>query len=231
MPALSVIVPLFDEERRLAAGLAGLAALAACLAEPPEAILVDDGSRDGTLKHARRTAPPGTVVIGIPHGGKGAALAAGVAAAHGERVLLTDVDWSVPPEEIPRLLAEDADVVLATREGAGARRLGEPSWRHLMGRAFNLVVRTAVLPGIQDSQCGCKLLRTDLARELFGALRVVGWAWDVEILAAARARGARIREVPVTWRYEADSRLRPLHDAPAMVRDVLRVRRTLRPSR
>jgi dolichyl-phosphate beta-glucosyltransferase len=228
MPALSVIIPLYDEERRLEGGLAGLAALAKLLPEPPENIVVDDGSRDGTLECARRTAPAGTVVLGIPHAGKGAALAAGVAAAHGERLLLTDVDWSVPPEEIPRLLAEDADVVLATREGAGARRVGEPLWRHLMGRAFNRVVRAAVLPGIQDSQCGCKVLRADLAQELFAMLRTPGWAWDVEILAVARARGARIQEVPVTWRYEADTRLKPLRDAPIMVRDVLRIRRELR---
>lgn len=215
----------------MAAGLAGLEALSGHLAEPPECILVDDGSRDGTLALARRTAPRGTAVLAIPHGGKGAALAAGVAAAHGDRILLTDVDWSVPPDQIPRLVAEDADIVLATREGTGAHRIGEPAWRHLMGRVFNLVVRTVVLPGVQDSQCGCKLFRADLARVLFAGLRVKGWAWDVEILAAARARGAQIREVPVTWRYEADTRLRPLRDAPAMVRDVFEVRRVFGPHR
>ena len=231
MPALSVVIPLFQEERRLATGLAGLARLAGLLAEPPELILVDDGSSDDTLALARRHAPPDAMVIEVPHRGKGAALAAGVAAARGDRILLTDVDWSVPPEEIPRLLALDADMVLATREGVGARRIGEPIWRHLVGRGFNALVRAAVLPGIQDTQCGCKLLRAGPARDLFAAQRVTGWAWDVEILALAQARGLEVREVAVAWRFEPDSRLRLLRDAPAMVRDVLRVRRALRAAR
>lgn len=227
-PDLSVVIPLLDEEKRLALGLEGLAWLRKLHGGRVQAVLVDDGSTDGTLALARRAEDDLTRILAEPHRGKGGALQAGVAACTGQRVLLTDVDWSVSPPQAMRLLEGRADLVLATREGAGARRIGEPGWRHLLGRAFNALVQHALLAGHQDTQCGCKLLSARAARDLFPRLQVQGWAYDVELLALAHHRGWTVGELPVSWRYEADSRLRPGVDALAMAREVLQVRRRLR---
>ncbi|MDP2313800.1 MAG: glycosyltransferase [Pseudomonadota bacterium] len=230
MYALSVVFPLYNEVRRLPAAREGLEWLRARYGRV-EAVWVDDGSTDDTLAEVRAGAGPDDVVVAAPHRGKGAALQAGVAAARGDRLLLTDADWSVGPHLVPELLAVDADVVLATREGADARRVGEPLVRHWLGRGFNHAVQTLILAGHEDTQCGCKVLRAPVAKALFPALTVDGFAFDVELLYLAHIRGHRVREVPVVWRYEADSRVRPVRDALAMARDVWRVRRNARAGR
>jgi glycosyltransferase involved in cell wall biosynthesis len=230
MPPLSVVIPLYDEARRVADGVVGVEALRT-LVGPLEVIWVDDGSTDATLAALAARAEAGDIVLAEPHRGKGGALRAGVARATGDRVLLADVDWSVPPAEVRALLAVDADLVIATREGPGARRIGEPEWRHWMGRAFNTAVRLAVGVPHADTQCGCKLLRGAVAHALFDGLTLEGWAYDVELLALAHLRRHRVVEVPVEWRFEADSRVRPLRDAVAMAREVWRVRENVRAGR
>lgn len=225
MPLISVVVPMFNERHRLPAGLAAIARLRERVPGDCEVILVDDGSTDGTLQAARAA---GARVLAEPHRGKGGALKAGVAVATGDRVLLADIDWSVDPAHVPAFLAVDADLVLATREGPGARRIAEPSWRHWLGRAFNLGVQQGLLGGHSDTQCGFKLLTREAARALFPRLTIDGWAYDVELLYLAHRAGFSVRELPVVWRYEADSRLRPVRDGVAMLRDVRRVRRNIR---
>jgi glycosyltransferase involved in cell wall biosynthesis len=189
-----------------------------------ELILVDDGSSDETVARATALAPTGTRLLREPHRGKGAAVRRGVLAATGSRILFSDADWSVEPHEAMRLFDVQADLVMAVREGPSARRIGEPAWRHLLGRGFNHLVRACLLPEFQDSQCGCKLFHTPKARALFQEARIDGWAWDAEILTLALVGGLRIVEVPVSWRYEADTRLRPWCDGPAMALELARVR-------
>jgi len=217
---------MFNEEHRVEAGLAGLDRLRALLGGDVEAVLVDDGSTDGTLARARER--QGALVLAEPHRGKGGALRAGVARTTGDRVLVADVDWSVAPTQIPAMLAQDADVVVATREGPGARRIGEPSWRHLMGRAFNWAVQIGLLAGHHDTQCGFKVFEGNVARDLFSRLTIEGWAYDVELLFLAHHLGHTVREVPVVWRYEADSRLRPIADGLGMAREIRQVQRNAR---
>ncbi len=221
-PSLTVVVPVWNEEHRLRAGFAGLERLRAVVSDV-EGILVDDGSTDGTLALAQAEAPPWVRVVAEPHRGKGGALKAGVAVATGDRVLVTDVDWSVAPEAVLTLLAADAEVVCAVREGSGARRLAEPFWRHLMGRVFNRLVQETVLSGHWDTQCGFKLLQRRCAQDLYARLTVEGWAYDVELLTLAHLHGYTVKDVPVVWRYEEDSRLRTLSDGLTMLRDVRRV--------
>lgn len=228
---LSVVMPLYNEERRLHAGLAGVDRLVSALGSPVELVLVDDGSTDGTLALAREQAPPGARVLAEVHRGKGGALAAGVQAATGDRLLLTDVDWSVAPEEIARLLAVQGDVVMAVREGPGAHRLGEPPARHLIGRFFNRLVQWTVMAGHEDTQCGCKVIERRAAEIIFQRMSIQGWAFDVELLVVAHALGMDIQEVPVTWRYESDTRVRPWRDSAQMARDVFHVQRRLRAGR
>ena len=226
-PSLTVVVPVWNEEHRLRAGFNGLERLRV-LVPDVEAILVDDGSTDSTLSLARGAAPPWVRVLAEPHRGKGGALKAGVAQATGDRVLVTDVDWSVAPETVRTLIDADAEVVCAVREGTGARRLAEPFWRHLMGRVFNRLVQETVLSGHWDTQCGFKLLERRCAQDLYGRLTVEGWAYDVELLTLAHLHGYTVKDVAVVWRYEEDSRLRTVSDGWNMLRDVRRVARRVR---
>ncbi len=219
-------MPCYDEAHRLKGTFQGLRTLQGALPFPVEVILVDDGSRDGTAQLAEELGSTlsGFRVLREPHRGKGGALRAGVFAAQGEFVFLADADWSMPPEQVLAFLPPalvDFDVAIASREVRGAVRHGEPLRRHLLGRAFNRLVQAAVLPGIEDSQCGFKCLRREAALALFSTTRSDGWAFDVELLLRARQQGLRVREVPIDWHYRADSRLRPGRDGLAMAWEVL----------
>jgi dolichyl-phosphate beta-glucosyltransferase len=159
--------------------------------------------------------------------GKGRAVRIGVTEARGDRIVFADADLSTPIEEVIGLaerLNERHQVVIASREGAGARRVGEPYVRHLMGRVFNVLVQALAVPGIQDTQCGFKAFTQRCARDVFSRQQIVGFGFDVEVLFVARQLGYGIKEVPVTWEYAASSRVDPLKDTIRMFRDVLRVR-------
>jgi dolichyl-phosphate beta-glucosyltransferase len=238
-PALSLVVPAYDEAARLDATLTQVADwMRAPPRAPVEVILADDGSTDATLSVFETFARehPGQVrVLALPHRGKAATVTSGMLAAEGEVVLFSDADLSVPLSEaaaLLRALDEGADVAIGSREAPGARREEEPGYRHVMGRAFNGLVRALVVAGIKDTQCGFKMFRRDAAREIFGRLRRYGpdapvirgpmvTAFDVEVLFLARRLGLRVVELPVPWKHGGQSKVRPVVDAVRMARDVL----------
>jgi hypothetical protein len=159
--------------------------------------------------------------------GKGCAVRAGALAAQGDVVVFGDADLSWSVEDLPRFMAlvsPATPVVIGSREGAGARRIDEPSYRHLMGRVFNRVVQILAVPGIEDSQCGFKAFRADAARAIFTRQRLDGFGFDVEVLYLARRLGLGIRVVPLRWEHKENSRVAPIGDTLAMFSDVLRVR-------
>jgi len=226
-----VVIPAYNEERRLPATLAEVAAHLAARPEylPAEVIVADDGSRDGTAAVVERFAPAAGVavhLVRLPNNcGKGAAVRAAMAASRGNRVLVCDADLAAPIEELARLWDAGAGVAVgsrALRRELISRR--QPLPRDYLGRAFNLVVRALGLTTMRDTQCGFKLLDGALARRLAGELRLDGFAFDVELLARARRAGATLAEVPVRWRHVDDSRVRPLRHGLRMVLDSLRVR-------
>ena len=223
---VSFIIPAFNEARRLPESLSRLKAYLDQRALRYEVIVVNDGSTDDTGAVVEQWADRWPAVRGIsaPHRGKGGAVRAGVLAATGCRVAFADADFSMPPEQFDRFwpgALAGIDVVIGSREAAGARRFGEPAYRHLMGRVFNALVRMLLLPGIQDSQCGFKCIRREVAADLCQHQTIAGWGFDVELLYIARLRGYSIREVPISWYYERGSRIRPVRDTLTMVRDVL----------
>jgi dolichyl-phosphate beta-glucosyltransferase len=153
---------------------------------------------------------------------------AGVLAATGDLLLVTDADLSTPIAELDLLLAalDRCEVAIGSRNVAGARvTVPQRLDRRLMGRVFNLLVRVLLLPGVQDTQCGVKLFRRDAALAVFQRCRSDGFAFDVEALALARRLGYRVAEVPVEWRNSPDSRVRPLLDVPRMFWELLTIRR------
>lgn len=238
-PALSIVIPAYNEAQRLPGTLRAVAEYVAEHEAPVEVIVVDDGSDDatGAIAESFAACHAWLRVMALPHRGKAAAVRAGVLSATGRIVLFSDADLSTPlrfADNLAVAIAGGADVAIGSREGLGARRIGEPAYRHVMGRVFNAVVRVLAVPGINDTQCGFKAFRRDVARDIFARVRLYAdnravsgprvTGFDVEVLYLARAGGYRVVEVPVQWRHVAGSKVRPLRDAARMFADVARVR-------
>lgn len=227
-PLLTIIIPAYNEERRLPKSLEQITAFVLAQSEPMEVIVVENGSRDRTTEIAEDYAAryPFVQVLHSEKG-KGAAVRVGMMAGNGRSLFICDSDLSMPIDEVRKFLPPilgDYDVAIASREGPGAHRYGEPGYRHLMGRVFNLIVRVLAIPGFQDTQCGFKSFRREVAREVFAVQTMTGWAFDVEALFIALRRGYRVVSVPINWYFDGDSRVRPFQDTYRMVRDVLRIR-------
>lgn len=228
---LSVVVPAFNEGHRLPATLSRVVAFLAGSDRwlPAEVIVVDDGSSDDTVAvaegHPRAPGVQVRVLEQRENRGKGAAVRAGLAASRGEWVLVSDADLAAPIEDVDLLRAADVDLAAGSR--AVRRELitrHQPWARDLMGRGFNLLLRVLHLTSLGDTQCGFKLVRGAMARQLAAALRLDGFAFDVELLARARRLGATIAEVPVHWAHVDESRVQALRHSLQMARDVLRLR-------
>ena len=184
-----------------------------------EVLVVDDGSTDDTvaLVEARPEAA-GSIdgvrlhVLRVPHGGKGAAVRAGMLAAEGELVVFTDADMATPPDQIPLLVHEltDHDVALGSRiqpDGSDMRAT-QPGYRRLLGKLFHLLASIWVVGPVQDTQCGCKGFTREAAQDLFARQRVTSIVFDVEIIFLARRRGYRMAIVPIRWFDKRGSRMR-----------------------
>jgi glycosyltransferase involved in cell wall biosynthesis len=224
------VIPAFNEEGRLPATLDDVLAYLQHTAWAWEVRIVDDGSVDGTASVGQRyhAIEPRVVLQREPHRGKGAAVKAGLLSATGDYRFICDADLSMPIRELERFLPPvlvDADVAIATREGNGARRIGEPLRRHVVGRVFNLLVQRLLLPGLRDTQCGFKMFTARAVEQVFPLVSVAGWSFDIEALYIARRAGLRIAEVPIEWHYRKESRLNVLRDGPEMFAELLRIRR------
>lgn len=225
---VSIVVPAFNEESRLGETLVDLTTF---LAQQPwdwEVRVVDDGSTDGTCRivdeHARVNA--NVVLQREPHRGKGGAVRAGLLAARAPFRFICDADLSMPVAELPRFLPprlEDFDIAIGSREGFGARRIGEPLIRHLAGRTFNFAVQRLCVSGIEDTQCGFKMFTAAAVDAIFPLVQVDGWAFDIEVLCIARAKGLRIVEVPVEWHYRRASQVSLVRDGVSMFRELIRI--------
>ena len=227
-PQLSIVIPAYNEEGRLAQSLETALRWLEEQDRTYEILVVDDGSRDATAEVARAFRDRQVQVHSLPRNqGKGAAVRTGVLASQGDRVLISDADFSTPIQDLPRLEArlEEAPVILGSRAVQGAeitRR--QPFYRELMGKTFNKLLRLFGIWGVHDTQCGFKLLDGDIARSLFQDLVTPGFAFDVELVWLAHRAGHRVIEVGVTWEDSPNSRVQPLTDPPKMILEILRFR-------
>ncbi len=228
-PLLSIIIPAYNEESRLPESLEQVVQFVATQSYPIEVIVVNNNSRDRTGEIAEQFAQqhPFARALHEPRQGKGAAVRAGMLAASGYYLMFCDADFSMPVEEVSKFVPphiDGYDVAIASREIPGSRRVGEPEYRHLMGRVFNLIVRLLAIPRIQDTQCGFKAFRREVAQDVFARQTIDGWGFDVEVLFIALRHGYALVEVPVTWYYKAQSRVSPIRDSVKMVLEILKVR-------
>jgi glycosyltransferase involved in cell wall biosynthesis len=226
---LSVVVPAYNEEPRLGESLDRIVGYLDHQHFTWEVLVADDGSTDGTAAIVQEWGKrDGRVrLLPGPHLGKGGAVRRGMLAARGCYRFLADADLSMPIEQIERFLPprlDNCDVAIGSREARGARRLGEPRRRHLVGRGFNLLVRLLALPGIQDSQCGFKLFTAAAAEAIFPLQRLQGWSFDAEVLFVARLQRRRVVEVPIDWYYREESKVRVFSDLVRTVGELLSIR-------
>lgn len=232
-PFLSIIIPAYNEQSRLPNTLEQVFHFLEKQSFKSEVIVVENGSTDKTFEVAQKFAErhKNLRVIHTEERGKGGAVQRGVREAGGEYVFICDADLSMPVEEISKFIPpalKDFDIAIGSREAPGAVRYNEPYYRHLTGRVFNMLIRLMVLPNLQDTQCGFKCLRAEVARDIFPFQTLTGWAFDVELLYIALHHGYRILEIPIDWYFNADSKVRVLRDSWRMFIDLLVIRRNAR---
>jgi dolichyl-phosphate beta-glucosyltransferase len=228
-PFLSVIIPAYNEAQRLGRFLPEALDWLDSQGRNYEVLLVDDGSTDNTAEVALSlgSGRPLRVLKQTINQGKGAAIRRGMLEAQGSVRVFTDADFSSPIEELLKLLASlerGADVAIGSRALADSRlEVRQPFFRELSGRFFNLLVRTLLLPGIMDTQCGFKAFRAEVADTIFAQQKLAGFAFDVEILMLARRADFSIAEVPVRWTNDPASKV-SLKAGLAGFRDLLRLK-------
>lgn len=198
-----------------------------------EVLVVENGSSDRTYEIAQKYAKKydDLRVIQNEIRGKGRAVQRGMKEAKGEYIFMCDADLSMPIEEVSKFIPPqltDVDIAIGSREAPGSVRYNEPTYRHFTGRVFNTLIRWLVLPGLQDTQCGFKCIRADVARHILPYQTLMGWAFDVELLYIARHLGYNVVEIPIDWYFNADSKISVVRDSLRMFLDLLLIRRNAR---
>ncbi|HEX5822975.1 MAG TPA: dolichyl-phosphate beta-glucosyltransferase, partial [Candidatus Limnocylindrales bacterium] len=248
-PSLTLVLPAFNEAERIEPALDELfgylrrrgesardgAPGAARLPDRIEVLVVDDGSTDGTADIVRRRpevtdprAGASLEVLTVPHGGKGAAVRAGMLHARSDLLVFADADMATPPDMLVPLVSAlaRAEVALGSRiqpDGSDMRKT-QPRYRRLLGKAFHFLAALWVVGPVKDTQCGFKGFRRDVAHDLFGQQRITSIVFDVELIYLARRRGYTMAIVPITWADRRGSRMRARPGLAARVAwDLLRI--------
>ena len=236
---LSVIVPAYNEEERLPGTLGDVMRYLEAQTYNAEVIVVDDGSTDDTAQVVRNWPKTDIPLRLLAHAdgrnhGKGAAVRLGMQHAAGRFRLFMDADNSTTIDHLEQfwpLIDAGFDVVIGSRDVKGAEiSVRQPWYKVLAGDLGNVIIRYLAVPGIYDTQAGFKLFRAECVEEMLPHLTIDRWGFDVELLVAARCRGYRIREVPITWRNAAQSKVGALTYLDVL-REVWQVRRNLRAGR
>lgn len=235
---LSVVIPAFNEEKRIEEALRRVTAFLDLKGRPYEVIVSSNGSTDATerLVRAFAEAHPEAHVGLVASGrnrGKGASVRRGVLASSGAHVLVTDADLSAPIKESDKLMAAleagyDAAIGSRAVRSPGAD-VQQSLKRRIAGRVFNGLVRLFALKRFGDTQCGFKCFKRPAALELFREQVISGFAFDVEVLLRAQRAGLRVKEVPIMWREGRSSKVSLLKDPLIMLRDVIELKKRLGP--
>ena len=228
---LSVIIPAYNEAQRIRETLIKTCRYLQEMRYRYEVIVVNDGSQDNTsdvIRELSKKMPVIKLLENATNRGKGYAVCTGVRASQGQLVLFSDADLSTPIEELEKLkaaLEEGYDIAIGSRGLAGSEiAVRQPWYRETMGKIFNRLVRLFAIRGIKDTQCGFKLFRQTVAKQVFDLQRIERFAFDVELLFIARRRRWRIKEIPIRWINSPCSRVKLGKDSLKMFFDLFKIR-------
>lgn len=237
--SVSLVIPAYNEERRLPVSLRDIRAFLGARLQGVEILVIVEKSTDRTLEAAREAAQGDArieIVDNQVHKGKGYAIKCGMLRARGDVVIFMDADLSTPLAEVYAFLAHlaqnpETHIAIGSREHSRSQIVRKQSWvRRNLGRAFNKFVQSFTMRGITDTQCGFKAFRREVAREIFSRQTIDGFAFDVEILMLAQELGYKLDVLPVRWVNSPDSKVRIWIDPLKMLWDLLKIRRRVRRS-
>lgn len=227
-PEISIVIPAYNEEKRLSDTLEIIISHLDKNFSNWEILVVDDGSEDSTADIVKNFEE--VILIKQPRNlGKGAAVRKGMIEAKGEIRVFSDADLSTPIYELDKLLASikrGYDIAIGSR-GLNYELIKkhQPFYREFMGKTFNKIVQALVLSGIKDTQCGFKAFTEQSCMEIFPRSKIDGFGFDVEILWLARKLGFKIEEIPVEWYNDSRSRVNPIKDSYRMLVDIVKIKR------
>lgn len=226
---ISIIIPGYNEEKRIAQSLTALSAFCEARFERYEILFVDDGSTDKTRQIIENLAIPFLRHIHLESNqGKGYAVKTGVLAARGDFRFFTDADLPYDLNSFPQSLeifhATGCDGVAGARDLAeSSDRSGQTPLRKLTSRCFSALVRFMLNAEIEDTQCGFKGFTAEAAEKIFPPCSIKGYAFDVELFLLARTGALKISRVPVSLIERHHSKVRLSLDAPMMFWDVVKL--------
>ena len=228
MVYLSIVIPAYNEEKRIGATLDRIYDYVKTKGYDFEIIVVDDGSVDKTASvvNESRLVEENKVKV-LNNGsnkGKGFSVKNGIANSNGEYILFSDADLSTPIEEVDKLFDEikkGYDIVIGSRGLKDSDvRVHQPWYREIMGKTFNLFVKSVLFKGFNDTQCGFKLFKGPIAKDIASNLKIDGFAFDAEILYIALKKNYKIKEVPVVWVNSSHSKVSPVYEPLKMFKDL-----------
>jgi len=226
---LTIIIPAYNEERRLRHTLPQVVEFVGSQPYQAEILVVENGSTDRTAEVVEEFAAksPCIRLLRSKEAGKGRAIKLGMLQARGEYGFICDADLAMPISELPKFLPPQQNgfqIAIGSREAMGAVRYNEPGYRHLMGRVYNSLIKIMAVSGFEDTQCGFKCFHKSVIADLFSHQTIEGFGFDVELLYVAQKRGYRVVEVPIDWYYQSESKVRPIQDTIGMIQDLIKVR-------
>ena len=227
-PYVSLIIPAYNEGRRIGATLERVTTYFRDQGYSYEIAVVDDGSTDDTREAVERFVPAVRLIVNAKNRGKGHAMRRGLKETRGAYRIVYDADASTPIDEIDRLWPEfekGAAVIIGSRALPGSDvQIRQPKHRRMMGRVFNLLLRSLRLTSFRDTQCGFKAFTEEGCRVILPRLTVNSFGADCEMLFVAQMHGLLVAQLPIRWTNSRESRVNPLLDSLVMFRDVLFIR-------
>jgi len=229
MVGVSVIIPAYNEERRIGKTLQEIIQYLDRKGFQYEIIVVDDGSRDDTRNAVARAGNEKTRMLqNGANKGKGYSVRKGIMDARQDLVLFSDSDLATPIEEFEKLLEQTDkgyDIAIASRNLKESKiAVSQPFYRQIMGKTFPFIVKAILGLRIRDTQCGFKLFKAEAAKRIAQLQAIDRFAFDAEMLFLAKRLGYKICEVPVAWMDKKGSKVSPIKDGFLMLKDIIKVR-------